>query len=159
MASNRQEDGGPVDAAGTATDQAGAQNRLLDSVGGRLGDRDAQCRQDSCESEHSAAARVMGMTLAAAGIALTFEALVLNRDARCLVDVMMHRPVTVDVNMLVDALLKVTLNVQSGNLLGDLIEAIGRGAVAECERNRRHEDPCEVDQRDDPRDPASRPAG
>ena len=65
----------------------------------------------------------------------------------------MNRSVAVDVNMIV------TLNLQSCDLLGDFIEAIGRdGTVSAGERNRRHDDASKIDQRDQPRDAASCPA-
>ena len=90
----------------------------------------------------------MGMTLAA-GSALTVLARAL--DGGALVGVMMNGSVGVDVNMIVN----VALDMESRDLLGDLIEAIGRnGAVRTRERNRRHDDAGKVDQRDKARDAA-----
>lgn len=69
---------------------------------------------------------------------------------------MMNRSVAVHVNMLLD----VTLNLQSRNLLGDLVEAKGRnGTVRERKRNRRHDDAGKVEQRYQACDTASCPAG
>jgi hypothetical protein len=60
--------------------------------------------------------------------------------------------VHMDVNM--------NLDLQSRDLLGDLIEAIGRGGtIRECERSRRRDDAGKIDQRDQARDAATCPAG
>jgi hypothetical protein len=153
-ASHRQRsDGGAVDAVGAATDQAIGQDRLLDMVGGGFDNASAQCRHYGGEPEQSAAIPVMGMALGlalAAVPALIFLALAMDGGGG-LVDVLMNGSVTVDVN--------VNMDLQSCDLLGDFIEAIGRGGtIRECERNRRRDDACKVDQRNKGRDAASRQA-
>ena len=69
---------------------------------------------------------------------------------------MMNRSVAADVNMFMN----MTLDLQSGDLLRDVIETIGRdGTIRECERNRRQDDAGKVEQRDKARETASCPAG
>jgi hypothetical protein len=73
-----------------------------------------------------------------------------NGGACCLVDVMVHGSVAVDVNVAW----------RGSDLRGDLIEAIGSdGAVRECKSNRRHEDAGQVNERDKAREPAYCVAG
>jgi hypothetical protein len=138
----QEEDGGPVDAVGAATDEAVGRHRLLDMEGGRLLDGAAQDREDGREAEQSAAIRIMRMTLAA-GPALAFMTFALDGGGRFLVDVLMNRSVAMDVNM----------DLRGFNL-SDFVKAVG-GAVRECNRDGRQNDARNVDQRDKARDAAS----
>ena len=149
MALHRQEeDGGPVNTVGAATDKAIGQERLLDMVGSRFGDGTTQCRQHSREPEQSAATRIMGVPLAAHSAC--FPALALNGGGCILVDVMMSRSVAVHVNV----------DLKRRDLLGNFVETIGRdGTVRERQRNRRHDDARKVSQRHKGRNAACSPAG
>ena len=120
------EDGGTINLARIAADEAIGQHQRLDMIGGQLVGRTDRDRKDCGEPEQPTAIRVMRVAFCAcAGV------LVLIRGMRntVIVRVMMNRSVTVDVN----------IGVGSGNL-GYVIKAVGGdGAVRECQSNRRQD--------------------
>jgi hypothetical protein len=134
-----EKDGGAVDPRRAAAVDAVHGHRLLHQQQARFANESGQAGENGRKPEGAAAIRIVRV------LVMMWRALaavvVLVRGLLIMIGVMVHGPVRVNVDMGLD----LRLGLRERDLLGDLIEAIGRdGAIGDGERQRGRNQPGEI---------------